>query len=274
MIEILDEAHYIEFVGFPQSRGWNTTTHLALIDFGDGRPCRAYVKLPMMDAYPAVANEALGWMLTRALGLRAPRRVAIMVMSAEEYFDLIGPLPSYAEGKDFVLLWCSEELQFKSLRFLFHSEDEQDKALRALLKSKDGKRIAAMACFTGHIDTNPGNLLKVSASEYVSIDHEHLFMASDWRRGPPNPCADTHLLQWLTEQVKRGRVTPGAMRNISSEVALYGEAHSHAMGKIHPYALALLSDLTDEDAASRVLLFLVDRCWQSWLYRQLGILQL
>lgn len=88
----LDESAYGRFVSWPDSRGWNKSTHLAQIEFGQGEE-PAYVKLIYLDHWPALANEAIGWHLAHACGIPAPERAAILTASADQWRAWLGKLP-------------------------------------------------------------------------------------------------------------------------------------------------------------------------------------
>jgi hypothetical protein len=273
MIPILQSGHYRTYVGKPNDLGWNSSTHLAQIDFGDGRDTRAYAKV-LMDNWPALANEALGWMLARALGMPHAPKAGILIMPRWQFIKDIGDPPEFASMGDDILLWCTAAMPHRSLKFLFRSQDAIDNAYATLLRSKSGRRIAALAAFTDNPDTASGNVLRINAEEYVGIDHEHLFNCHDWRLDKPIPELDipTQLLRSLAEERKKRRMNAATYRTTCTEIAVCAERHADALAEIAPAAAPLLKDLTDEAASIRILAFLRARTGKDWLHHRLGLL--
>lgn len=88
----VDESAYSQYIARPDRAGWNSSTHLAKMDFGQGDEF-AYVKLMFLDSFPGLSNEAIGWQLAHACGIPAPARAAVMVGSAAFWKDKLVQLP-------------------------------------------------------------------------------------------------------------------------------------------------------------------------------------
>jgi len=262
----LDESAYGQFTAWPTSRGWNSSTHLARINFGHGDE-NAYVKLIFTDAFPALANEAIGWQLAHACNIPAASRAAIMIGSAEFWRETLGSLPSGCPTTGDIPAWCIASCATLDQHTWINMDN--DAAVTMLLKCPRGQQIAAFGTWLHHPDQHPGNLLRIGSNDWAIIDHELLFngVLGNWRKPPARRDFSTppFLLKHLDSLVARSRISHKVDSDIRSAMIHYASQHITAIGKAMPYLADVLEKVEPPATAKSVLPLIVDRAWNFWM---------
>lgn len=263
---VLDEASYIQFVSYPESSGWNASTHLAKVDFGHGDEF-AYIKLMFLDAIPSLANEAIGWTLARAVGIPVPSRTAIMIGSADFWRDKLGRLPPDCPTDGDIAAWCSTSCDCIEQHTWISLDNDQ--AAIKLAKSPRGQQILAFYTWLHNADGNPRNLLRLGDGDWAVIDHEFLFngVLGNWRKPPQarNFADPPYLLERIRKLTEEGKISKKANAEICSGMIHYGQLHQGAIAKTLPYLSDTLDKIELPAHARSALPLIVDRAWNFWM---------
>lgn len=265
----LDESAYGRFVSWPDSRGWNKSTHLAQIEFGHGEE-PAYVKLIYLDHWPALANEAIGWHLAHACGIPAPERAAILTTSADQWRAWLGKLPEDCPKEGDIAAWCGSLCATNEPHtWLSMSEDL---AALALLKSSAGRKIAAFDTWLHNPDRHPNNLLRMGHNDWGVIDHELIFNGplGNWRNAQRDFSAPPYLLAKLDALAKSERISGPENLRIRSDMINHADEHIQAIARCIPYLSETLEAIEPPQSQKSVLPLIVDRAWPFWMRNILG----
>lgn len=272
-IPVLEESAYKRFAAPVRAKGWNASTHVAELDLGTGMPENACVKLLYHDTWPALANEAIGHILARAVGLPGPERAGILVMDAAVWQRNLGAIyPSDAPREGLVPAWCASlQDSLADAAWIALSEDAQ---IAALLRSDGGKHVAAFDFWLQNVDRNPFNVLRLPRGKWAVIDHELLFngVLGDWRRGHIDCEPDCYLWSKARALLRAGRITQREFRLIVSAMVEFAQRHRRAADESHPEISRIVSLIEGTEAASNVLIFIVDRSFAYWMTRHTGLL--
>lgn len=239
---------------------------MARVNFGNGDE-KAYVKLIFTDAFPALANEAIGWQLAHACRIPAASRAAILVGSAEFWLSTLGSLPAGCPRTGDIPAWCVASCATLDQHTWINLDS--DIAVTMLLKSPRGQQIAAFGTWLHHPDQHPGNLLRIGPNEWAVIDHELLFngVLGDWRKPPqqrkfsPPP----FLLQHLQKISTSGLISKKVDNDIRSAMIHHASQHIAAIGRAMPYIADVLEKVEPPATAKSVLPLIVDRAWNFWM---------
>lgn len=184
---------------------------------------RCYVK-PQTDqiACPATGaavanqeliNEALGYVLAKACGLKVPAVAGIILLQREQIpHDLRPQLDLAACGarqQDY-LCWFSQDMVYPNLKQV-HLKGAQFGPLREwrikrlsneLARNQDSPKVIAFDGWLLNSDRHPGNLLASAPNELTVIDHGRILNFPNWKPGAVGitnvPCVNR--LQALIER--------------------------------------------------------------------------
>lgn len=262
----LNESAYGQFVSRPEHEGWNCSTHLARIDFGQGDEF-AYIKLMYLEGVPGLANEAIGWQLAHAVGIPAPSRAAIMIGSADFWRQTLGKLPPDCPTDGDIAAWCVARCETVEQHTWLNLDN--DAAATALAKSPRGQQILAFYTWLHNADGNPANLLRLGTDDWAVIDHEFLFngVTGNWRKPPAARRFNDppYMLGRLKALTDKGRISKKANADIRSAIVHYSQAHQGAIGAAIPYVADTLEKIELPQHAKSVLPLIVDRAWNFWM---------
>lgn len=182
-VELLNEKDYLSYLEAVDVPG-QESIHIARVKFGDGEAKRAYVKF-----YPrqgrGLFNEVTGHLLAESLGMKVPRKVAILFVPKEA----VPSPPSWMEtnAEDSYPAWCCEDVASPAIKFFFRLGDVNSSAgaVYALIReelerSKQVPAIVAFDDWVANVDRNVGNLLRLGKGDYVLIDHGQILGGRYW----------------------------------------------------------------------------------------------
>ena len=272
--QVVTETAYKRFIGRLKSSGWNSSSHFAEIDFGEGRET-SVVKLLYLDhLWPQAGNEAIGFVLAKVGELPAPEKAAILVADAAWLAGMMGSdYPDDAPHEGDVLAWCASLMPH--LKNATWTEPEKDQVLLAALKSDCGPRIAAFDIWLCNADRNAGNLLRLPGGTWAVIDHEMIFMTKevrgDWRAGPIDdlPGRST-LLDKARAFHAEGTLNDKQLSDIESRMIVFADAHAAIAAEAAPRLGPLLQHIYQESDPGNVLRFIQNRAPGTWMRDQLN----
>ena len=273
---LLGDAAYIDFIGSLGRLGANPTTHIANIRYPVQRaPVASVVKLLPPDGFLA-CNEAIAWLFLNAAGVQAPKHAALITLSLEKATRVFGKqkVPPGYVSQGFVLAWAAQQLHFGSIQALFAGSTADDKWLNAIC-TVQGAAIAAFDEAFLNLDRNCGNILHLSASAFIPIDHEMIFGLQPWHVSDLRQIAqDSDTLKRLKTGVLARRVTRMAYDETRSRMAHHARSHALALQACEIEIRALLTQVFangSDDMARRVLSFVTARTMGEWMADRLGV---
>ena len=256
--------------------GANKTTHLAEIRYPvQAAPIASVVKLMPPDGL-AACNEALAWLFLRAGGFSAPTNAAILVLPEAKIVEILGrklvPKQWVHQGK--VVAWAARQLDFKSIQAVFAGTNADAKWLE-VLRTVEGAAIAAFDEAFLNIDRNTGNMLFVSNSNCVPIDHELCFATQNWLAGELHHLdMDGDSLRVLRAAVLGGKVPANELHTAYNRMVFHAQKHAEALQACEAHMQTLLETLYPSQAselAPRVLSFVTERTALRWMEERLGV---
>ena len=182
-VELLNEGAYRTYLEPVEIPG-QESIHIARVEFGDGEVKRAYVKFYSGQGRGLV-NEVTGHLLAESLGMRVPRKVAILFVPKK---DVLSP-PSWmkANTEDTYPAWCCEDMASPSIKFFVglgnagsSTSDGYAHIREELVKSKQTPAILAFDDWVANIDRNVGNILRLGMGDYALIDHGQISGGRHW----------------------------------------------------------------------------------------------
>lgn len=267
----VDESAYTQYIARPESAGWNSSTHLAKMNFGQGDEF-AYIKLMFLADFPDLSNEAIGWQLAHACGIPAPERAAIMIGSAEFWKEKLGELPHGCPTEGDIAAWCVARCNTLEQHTWLNMHNDQ--AAMALAKSPRGQQILAFYTWLHNADGNPRNLLRLGNGEWAVIDHEFLFngVLGNWRKPPIKRdfSSPPYLLERLKALTDKGKISKKASADIRSAMVHHAADHQGAIARALPYLADTLDQIELPIHAKSVLPLIVDRAWNFWMPRMVN----
>ena len=260
----LDESAYGRLVSRPDSTGWNKSIHLAKVDFGQGEE-DAYVKLIFTPHWPALANEAIGWMLAHACEIACPWRAGVIVASADFWITSLGGLPPNCPQDGDIAAWCTSRCDTEDQHSWLTLDN--DEAVLSMLKAESGRQLAAFDTWLLNIDRNQGNAIRLANSRWAAIDHEMLFdgLAGNWRTYRSRLNGKSFWITRLEELRRNGRLSEHNDQQIRSAMIDFARAHLPAIATTLPYLAAVLEIIEQPASAKSVLPLIVDRAWNFWM---------
>lgn len=262
----VDESAYSQYIARPERAGWNSSTHLAKMDFGQGDEF-AYIKLMFLADFPDLSNEAIGWQLAHACGIPAPSRAAIMVGSAGFWTDKLGRLPEGCPNEGDIAAWCVARCETLEQHSWLNMHNDQ--AALTLAKSPRGQQILAFYTWLHNADSNPRNLLRLGNGEWAVIDHEFLFngLLGNWRKPPEQRDFSTppYVLDRLKALTDKGRISKKANSDIRSAMVHYANDHQTVVSQALPHVARTLEQIELPIYAKSALPLIVDRAGNSWM---------
>lgn len=275
---ILSDNNYLSYIGALAHRGANPSTHLAEVRYPVQRTgVLSVVKLMPPDGV-GVCNEAVAWLLLRAIGLPSPKQAGIFVMSESKLKAVLGrrAVPDEWVSQGHVLAWASQKLDFPSIRALFTGTAADAKWLE-LLRTTTGAGIAAFDELLHNHDRNTGNVLFHGKGSCVPIDHEQVFAMQNWIAGELQHLVENGDSLRVLMRAHRGRkLSSDEWKSVTN--AMIAQSHEHA-GALDVCAsqiselLGKLFSTTDGTAyANRILSFISARCTDDWMQQRVGAL--
>lgn len=275
--ELLDDSAYVTYVGALQHLGVNRTTHLAEIRYPTQKaPIISVVKLLHPSGLGA-CNEAMAWMFLRAAGVPSPAYAAIVRLSADKAFKILGKrsIPPNLVHQSQVLAWAAKKLDFYSIRGLFVGSKSDGRWLAAL-QTLTGAAIAAFDEAFLNIDRNPGNVLYIGKDEFIPIDHELSFGMQDWLQGELTHLpVDGDSLRILKHARSTGRIGIASFSQAMNSMAFHAERHADALANCREQFANLLQQIYPDEAqelTARVISFIAARTAQRWINERLGVM--
>lgn len=264
---VITENSYKRFIGCVESRGWNASTHLAEVDFGEGNE-EAVVKVLTEDAtWPQTGNEAIGYVLAKVGEIPAPAKAAILVADAEALRARMGTAyPAHAPEEGDVLAWCASLLPH--LKTATWADAEQDAVLLSVLCSEAGAQIAAFDTWLCNADRNAGNLLRLPGGKWAVIDHELICngVLGDWRKGTIDHLPATSTLHSKAQQFhSAGRLTAKQLADLEARMLLAAEQHGAVATEAKPRLGYLLEQIYPDSTPENVLTFVTNRAAPPWM---------
>lgn len=273
---LLGDAAYVDFIGSLGRLGANPTTHIANIRYPVQRaPVPSVVKLLPADGLRA-CNEAISWLFLNAAGVQTPKHAALITLSLEKATRVFGArkIPASYASQGVVLAWASQQLHFGSIQALFAGSMSDEKWLKAIC-TVQGAAIAAFDEAFLNLDRNCGNILHLSASAFIPIDHEMIFGLQPWH------VSDLHQLVQDSDAVKRLKVGLAARRvtmttydETRNRMAHHARAHAVALQACEIEIRSLLKRVFatgSDEMAGRVLSFITARTMGEWMADRLGV---
>lgn len=272
--KVVTETAYKRYIGRVSAPGWNSSSHFAEVDFGEGKES-AVVKLLTFDGiWPQAGNEAIGFVLAKVGELPAPEKAAILVADAGWMAEKMGAdYPADAPVKGDVLAWCVSLMPH--LKNATWTEPERDQVLLAALKSEGGAQIAAFDIWLCNADRNAGNLLRLAGGKWAVIDHEMIFMTQlvrgDWRAGPIDHLpAKSTLLDKARAFHASGTLSDKQLTDIESRMIVYADSHAAIAAEAAPRLAPLLQQIYEDSEPENVLRFITNRAPAEWMRDQLN----
>lgn len=268
----LDQNAYGRLIAYPDHSGWNSSTHLARIDFGAG-PEKSVVKICAAPWFPDLANEAIGWLLSQACAISGPKKAGILTAPAMFWQEILKDrYPDHAPKDGLVRAWCASfQPNLNDHAWVNLSDSE---AAYAMFKTDSGVRIAAFDTWLCNADRHPHNVLRLSDGSWAVIDHELIFNGSlgNWRLPKPDLSSPGYMLSQLEKLENAGRIKGKTQSNIRSSMVDHANRHIRAAADALPYVAEALDRIEPPATAKNVLTLIVDRAWGFWMPRRLGML--
>lgn len=195
IVEVLDESRFVEHLSTAEG-GVSAITRVATVDLpGDGeREC--YIK-----TYPSlkeVFNEVTGHLIAKSLGLPCSPSAAVIVLpwhlfeynqSLENPLSRLSWVTTSIPGYDPKTIWD------------FAGGMIPEEFVKDLGTWDKRHHTVGKDDWTGNVDRNPGNLIRIGKGKYALIDHGHLFTSKHWvgcQLNPhePNPFNKLQMILW------------------------------------------------------------------------------
>lgn len=275
---VLGDTHYLGYLGPMSHRGANPTTHIADIRYPvQHAGVKSVVKLLPTSGLQA-CNEAIAWLMLRALGVHAPRTAAIMVMSEKKAKAVLGArlvTQEFVSGGH-VIAWASQLHEWRSIRALFAGTAADDKWLQ-VLRTDAGTAVAAFDEMLHNRDRNTGNILYVNDGSCFAIDHEQIFDYQNWLAADlkhSDECADS--LRVLERAYRSDKLKADEWKRITNAMIYHSQGHGEALNACRKQVEELLGRLYQSSPgsafASRILNFISARCTDQWMQARVGAL--
>lgn len=274
---LLGEADYVSYVGDLYFKGGaNISTHIAEVRYPvQTVPVISVVKLLPADGL-SVCNEALAWLFLRAAGIPSPRNAAMLILTEAKAVNVLGRkrVPKNWVSNGYIRAWAAERLDFRSIQALFAGSSSEDRWL-AMLQTVQGTAIAAFDEAYLNIDRNTGNILFLSKSSCVPVDHEQCFGQQDWVTGHMhhlNIHGDS--VRQLKNGVSGGKVHGTDLQQAYGNMVFHAEKHAVALQACQDHITDLLTRVYPSEGAAlalRVLSFLTERTAVNWMKDRLGV---
>jgi len=174
IVEILDESRFVEHLSTPED-GISAETRVATIDLPTQGITECYVK-----TYPSlkeVFNEVTGYLIAKSLSLPCAPSAAVIVLP----WHISGFNPAL-ENPLARLSWVTTSIlgHNPSTIWNFNGRGVPDAFLEDLQLWDKRHHTVAKDDWTGNVDRNIGNLLRIGKGKYVLIDHGHLYTNPHW----------------------------------------------------------------------------------------------
>lgn len=187
-VPVLDSSAWREYRGQP-GKATHNSTHIAVIADAAGVERRCFVKLAPDPSTPTLLCEAMGWVLAGHAGVRRAEFVAIVLVDKKRLAASQTLPPECMAAGDLIPAWCSSAISGQPVNAnqkpapkppgsQFHFD------YKTFLNAADSRKIAAFDLWSGLRDRNLGNVIRLAAGGYASIDHETLLHDLLWESSP------------------------------------------------------------------------------------------
>lgn len=240
--------------------------HMAEIRFRDG-PAPAFVKL-FRPGCGGIANEAIGWLLSRACGTQVAPRAAILDLETRR---VSASLPDWIEQGDQVeKAWVVERIDGKPLSLLQGGAND-DQFWTEVLSHPIGPRLSAIDEWTSNNDRHAGNLIRDSRKSWHAIDFSELLGSHIWPMfidGFGGGIID-HSPTELLRRAQYGLEGPSLDQFISRMIRA-ADNHYKAMRDHSTQIRQIVTALHGAKEAAVVSSFLSTRSPPDWMPKRLG----
>lgn len=275
---ILGDADYLGYLASIDHRGANASTHIADIRYPVQRaPVRSVVKLLPPSGLQA-CNEAISWLVLRAIGVPSPRMAALLVLSEKKAKAVLGArIVSNEFVQDgHVMAWAAQWQDSRSIRALFAGSVADDKWL-SVLKTEVGSQLAAFDEWLHNRDRNTGNVLYAGDGSCIAIDHEQVFNFQNWHAADLQHAAEYGDSLRILDRAQRGnKLKPEEWRYITNAMIHHSQAHSEALNVCRQQVEELLLKVYQAEFgakfAERIFKFISVRCSDQWMQQRVGAL--
>lgn len=237
IVEVLDESRFVDHISTPED-GISAETRVASIDLPSQGITECYVK-----TYPTlkeVFNEITGYLLAKSLSLPCAPSAAVIVVPwhlSNYHPALENPLAR--------LSWVTTSIPGAnpSTIWNFNGKGIPDDFLDDIKLWDKRHHTVAKDDWTGNIDRNIGNLLRIGKGKYVLIDHGQLYTHPRWlgcslNHTLPNPINKLQIILWGGQAVPK--MDAGAIVHYSKEHRI---AFLRIKDELHWWATELLSNM-------------------------------
>lgn len=275
---ILVDADYLGYLAPIDHRGANASTHIADIRYPVQRaPVKSVVKLLPPGGLQA-CNEAISWLVLRAIGVPSPKMAALLLLSEKKAKAV---LSSRVVSKEFVhdgyvMAWAAQWQDSRSIRALFAGSQADDKWL-SVLKTEVGAQLAAFDEWLHNRDRNTGNVLYAGDGSCMAIDHEQVFNFQNWHTSDLEHVVEYGDSLRVLDRAQRGnKLRPDEWKRITNAMIHHSQGHSEALNACRKQVEDLLFRLYQAELgttfAERILKFISVRCTDQWMQQRVGAL--
>lgn len=182
-----------------------------------------------------IANEAIGYVVNALLGVRQPRRAAILVLSKHQIPKLNRDLSTYVDpDSGLAVCWITSfEQNSKPFRYLRNLSSFSKKQSDAFYKSTFCLKLAAADHVTGNNDRHEGNFLYEDDLKYFAIDQGCVGGGMYWHTSWPDTNArnelailaqqflsGSQLAAWRASAIMEYEKAQGSWEGIFAQVSL------------------------------------------------------
>lgn len=271
-VPMLDESAWREYRGQP-GRATANSTHIAVVADETGVERLCFVKLAPDLNKPTLLCEALGWVLAGHAGVRRASFAAIILVDKVKLAksqELTFECSSFPG--DFIPAWCSEAIPGNSVLSSAKSATKPGMQFivehKTFLNSADARKMAAFDQWTGLRDRNMGNVIRLKAGGYASIDHETVLHDTLWGTSDFNH----HCLVKRAEKVLDAKRIKAFKVEMTRAAAGHSEALTNASRELQALLELMLPGALETHASA--MAFLSARSQAGWLAGELGVLDM
>lgn len=268
-VPVLDSSAWREYRGQP-GKATHNSNHIALIADGAGVLRRCFVKLAPNPDKPTLLCEALGWVLAGHAGLRRADFAAIVLIDKKRLAECQTLPDECLAAGDLIPAWCSSAIPGQTVNA--HQRPHPKPAgpqfqidYKAFINTADARKIAAFDLWTGLQDRNLGNVIRLPAGGYASIDHETLLHDVLWAA---SPFLLNCVIGWANKDLDTKK-----LKVFKSDMARAAAGHADALENARASLIAILRTmLPDYNKRMDVVEFLETRSKRGWLAQEIGVL--
>lgn len=275
---ILVDADYFGYLAPISHRGANESTHIADIRYPVQRaPVKSVVKLLPPGGLQA-CNEAISWLVLRAIGIPSPKMAALLLISEKKAKAVLGSRIVNSEfvHDGYVMAWASQLQESRSIRALFAGSAADEKWL-AVLKTEAGAKLAAFDEWLHNRDRNTGNVLYAGDGSCLAIDHEQVFNFQNWHAAELQHAEEFGDSLRVLDRAQRGnKLKPDEWKGITNAMIHHSHGHAEALNvcrqQVEELLLRVYSAESGTKFSERILNFISARCTDHWMQQRVGAL--